>query len=257
MKARRRFESHFAVGAHSDIGLPASHPAVRESRTLFPSTVVHADEAPRLLVSGKNQRKLGDRVVKGRWAGMPIFALTLEERATCPATCSNFRTCYGNGMPLARRHRHGPELEYLLHAELAQKQAEHPRGFVVRLHILGDFYDPAYVFLWHRWFSEFPALRVFGYTAHQRTGLMGRAIEEMNLVFPGRCAIRFSAAQAEPGIGDWAITVWDDVVPAGAIVCPAQTDKTDCCGTCGLCWQTDKTIAFIAHGQRFKQDAAA
>lgn len=252
--AKRRFDSHFTVGAHPDVGLPPSHPAVREGRTLFPSTVIYADEAPRLLVSGANQRKLGDRVTKGRWRGAPIFALTLEERATCPASCSNWRQCYGNGMPRARRHRPGPELEYLLHAELAQKQEAHPDGFVVRLHILGDFYDLAYIALWHRWFAEFPALRVFGYTAHPRSGLMGGAVEKMNLLFPGRCAMRFSSAMPDRTQGGWAITIQDRASAPDAIICPAQTDKTDCCGTCGLCWHTDKTIAFLLHGSRFKQE---
>jgi hypothetical protein len=39
------------------------------------------------------------------------------------------------------------------------------------------------------------------------------------------------------------------------IVCPAQTNRTECCGTCGLCWHenaVDKTIIFIEHGRRVR-----
>lgn len=259
MKAARRFTTHAELHPERVTPLPASHRAIKEGRTLFPSTVVKAQDAPRLLVSGANQRKIGDRVTKGAWRGCPIFCLTLEERATCPRTCENWGVCYGNGMPRSRRHAHGPELEYLLWAELRQKQAQHPDGFVVRLHILGDFYDAAYAQLWARWLKEFPALRIFGYTAHPRASIIGGILAHLNSIFADRCAIRFSG-RGELGGTMRAATIWEvpkgPVTPAG-IVCPAQTGQSDCCGTCTLCWSTTRNIAFVGHGQHFKQDKAA
>lgn len=32
-----------------------------------------------------------------------------------------------------------------------------------------------------------------------------------------------------------------------AILCPAQTGATDCCATCVLCWQSERSIAFRPH----------
>lgn len=251
---QRRF-GHYETDPGTAHSLPADHPAVRKGRTIFPSTVIDPEAAPRLLVSGINQRKIGSRVTKGTWAGMPIFCLTLEERATCPASCFHWRSCYGNGMHMARRHEHGPKLEYLLPLELADMQARFPAGFVIRLHILGDFYDAAYVMLWARWLQAFPALHVFGYTARPQNGGIGRTIDRMNRAAPERCAIRFSvpkiSARGLRGDQIEATTVWEmpeTAQAAGAIVCPAQTGRTDCCGTCGLCWTTRKPIAFIAHG---------
>lgn len=45
---------------------------------------------------GANNPKTGKRITKGLWAGMPIYTLTLEERASCPSYCHMWRDCYGN-----------------------------------------------------------------------------------------------------------------------------------------------------------------
>jgi hypothetical protein len=252
-KIIRRFENKHAAAPQAGIGLSPTHPAIQESRTLFPTTVVNPQDAPRLLISGKNQRKLGDRVTKGHWKDMPIFCLTLEERATCPPECHHWRSCYGNGMPQSRRHRHGAALEYLLDAELAEKAEAYPFGFVVRLHILGDFYDAAYAALWARWLEKYPELRVFGFTARDESSDIGLLIRAMNAAHPDRCVIRFSraVAGAVPGVR-YATALWsipDGPTADGAVVCPAQTEKTDCCGSCGFCWTGTKPVAFIAHGK--------
>lgn len=251
MKDRRRFTSHISAG--TALNLRSDHPAVVEGRTLFPSTVVAPENSPRLLVSGHNSRKIGDRVTKGEWAGFPIFTLTLEERATCPKTCHHWSSCYGNSMHFARRHKHGEALEQRLIQELQEKQRKYPKGFVVRLHVLGDFYSQQYVSLWQTALLLFPALHVFGYTAHNRYSPIGSRIFELSQFHWDRFAIRFSERSIRP---QGAITVFR--IPEkleDAIICPAQQDKTDCCGTCGLCWASaakGKTIAFIAHGKRQK-----
>ena len=183
-----------AHGAIYRAQLAADHPAVNDGRTLFPSTVVAADKAPRILVSGKNAAKIGGEVRKGAWAGMPIFTLTLEERATCPSTCGLWRACYGNSMHLARRHQHGEPLERRLHTDLQSLARQYPRGFVVRLHVLGDFYSIDYAARWASWLSYIPALHVFGYTANPRRSTIGHIISHINARFSDRAKIRFSVA---------------------------------------------------------------
>lgn len=223
--------------------LDADHPAVLEGRTLFPSTVVHASLSPRVLIDGHNQRKIGRRVTKGKWKGFRIFTLTLEERATCPSSCAQWRACYGNGMNYARRHMPGEAMEAKLLSELATLNATFPGGFVVRVHILGDFYSTAYVKLWADALDRFPALNVFGYTAHLPESEIGRPLFRLAVDRWERFAMRFS------GAGLYALGAETiergDTTPH--IICPSQLDKTDCCATCALCWHSDRTIAFLRH----------
>jgi hypothetical protein len=237
----RRFESIKAKG--SRFRLADSHPAIAEGRTIFPTRVFDANEVPRLLVSGVNSRKIGKVVMKGRWRGFPIFTLTLEERATCPRTCLEWKTCYGSNMQFARRVAHGPELEARLWDELAAKQAKHPAGFVVRLHVLGDFYSAEYVALWAAALGAFPALRVFGYTAHAPDSEIGGLIAALVKGGGERFAVRFSGLD-EPTGGSVVIERGE---ATAHVVCPAQTGGTDCCATCALCWHSDRTIAFWRH----------
>lgn len=141
---------HYKPRPGEVVPLPSDHPAVVEGRTLFPKSVVAAEDSPRLLVSGHNNPKLGKQVLKGPRAGWPIYQLTLEERATCPSSCFNWARCYGNGMHMARRHRAGRDLELKLMEDLADLGVDHPQGFIVRLHTLGDFYSVGYVKFWGR-----------------------------------------------------------------------------------------------------------
>lgn len=251
----RRFESADVDPARV-VGLKPDHPAIIEARTLFPSTVVRASDTQRLLVSGHNSTKLGAVVMKGAWRGMPIFQLSLEERATCPASCALWRSCYGNAMHLARRHDHRDPLflDYLA-AELLLLNRAHPKGFAVRLHALGDFYSVDYVRFWADQLDKLAGLRVFGYTARRedaddaqsrQIALALRWLSEQAFdVF----AMRFSGRPGPAGT----VTALSPEAAGNAILCPAQTHKTDACATCGLCWAPaarDKTIAFLLHGMK-------
>jgi hypothetical protein len=245
--------------------LSENHSAVVEARTLFPLTVVDPDDSPRLLVSGFNNSKIGKTVTKGDWKGMPIYTLTLEERATCPSSCFMFRTCYGNAMQFARRHRAGTTLERRLEKEIADMARAHPGGFVVRLHVLGDFYSVAYAKLWHLLLSKHTALNVYGYTSRSisATSEVDRAIAEeisaMNSDFRSRCFIRTSAPTPQA----FGATVIDrapeaKVVPEG-LVCPAQMSAQENCASCALCWSPsarDKTIVFVKHGNTTNREGA-
>lgn len=237
--------------------LKDSHPAVANDTTTYPSTIINADASPRLLISGHNSRKIGGRVTKGAWAGMPIYTLTLIERATCPKdNCANWTTCYGNSMQWSRRHAPGPELERKLRYELADLQTKHPKGFVVRLHVLGDFYSVEYAKKWYLWLRDLPALHIFGYTSHHSTSEIGQVLESTNRFFPTRHLIRFSRGlNPDPDAEHTANTLWttEALMQAreeGRVLCPTQTDKTATCGTCGLCWKPGvPEIIFAGHGQ--------
>lgn len=221
----------------------ADHPAAIEGRTRFRRSVDRDIIGP-VLKPGDNQRKLGRWITKGRWKGFPILSLTLEERATCPRSCEQWLTCMGNSMHLATRYAHGPRLEARIADELAALQARYPRGFAVRLHLLGDFYSLEYVKFWAMVLRTFPALHVWGYTHRRRGTRIGDAISVLQKTRPDRFAVRFSDAPN----GYRSIVVASEAnVPIGTIVCPVETGKTRNCGTCGLCWTTHKPIAFILH----------
>lgn len=246
MKTQRRFTEHRPPGKRV-ITLRSDHPAYKEGRTLFPTRVIDPADAPRLLKSGRHSHKLGNPCVKGKWAGMPIYSLTLEERATCPRTCLHWSDCYGNKMQFPHRHRHGPDLENRLEIELAALAEEHPGGFIVRLHILGDFYSTGYVRKWRRWLRRFPALYVFGYTArHPHSDAIGRMLNRLSARHWERFAIRFSNHDL-PERTATTISGPARGRVAHGIVCPAQTADSDCCATCGLCWGQRGPIAFLSH----------
>lgn len=237
-------------GSHALDAAPRSFavglPAFAEKRTLYPATVVDAVGLNSLLVSGENSRKIGGKITKGRLAGQPIYTLTLEERATCPTSCQHWRSCYGNNMHLAKRVRHGPEFEARLEAEVAVLAFRHPAGFAVRLHVLGDFYSVGYVDLWRRLVNRHHNLFAFGFTARWEpwdpiaAALLFLVEEKWH-----RFAIRFSNAPVDECS---TVSIEHPIQrPPDAIVCPAQTGKTESCGTCGLCWHSRRRIAFLQH----------
>jgi hypothetical protein len=158
-------------------------------------------------------------------------------------SCELWNSCYGNRMPWSIRNVHGPALLVKLFAELLGLQDRNPIGFVVRLHVLGDFYSVEYVEFWRLALNAFPALRVFGYTA--RDDEIGAALRQLSLDSWDRFAIRSSGAKLADVPA--AIVVRTEADAGNAIVCPAQTGKTDCCATCGLCWHSKRPIAFIQH----------
>lgn len=150
--------------------------------------------------------------------------------------------CYGNSMNWPVRIQPGPLLERRLEGELRALVRRHGR-ILVRLHVLGDFFSRRYVAFWARMLAELPGLHVFGYTARNGCAI-ARDIERMN--GQPRCWIRFSDG-SEDQFRAVTIETVEQGLEAGAIVCPAQTDKTGCCSTCALCWSTPKTIAFLRH----------
>lgn len=242
------------IDAENIMALRPDHPALAGARTIFPASVIDPEDSPRLLVSGANNPKLGARVRKGPRRGWPIYHLTLEERATCPRSCQEWAWCYGNAMHLARRHAAGPGLEAALQDEIADLALEHPGGFMVRLHTLGDFYSVPYVILWRDLLDAVPALHCFGFTARNefeddsRSRAIAARIADLTMTHWDRFAIRFSRPFPGP---QGAMVVDAKPTGPGVIQCPAQTGQTAACATCGLCWASaaqDKTVAFMRHG---------
>lgn len=258
----RRFTDKPHLDPQAVMNLPRDHPALVENRTLFPSTVVDADESfeGNLLVSGRNNRKLGDKIAKGKFKGYALYGLSLEERATCPSDCTARAFCYGNSMQLARRHRI-TDLEFfftLLDSEIEEILETEP-GLMVRLHVLGDFPSADYVYYWNGLLDKFPKLACYGYTHRRVTESggdeIGDAVAGVKAENPDRFRIRWSREANAPDSAIIINTVPDGPRYKGAIVCPAQTDATACCASCGLCWEragAKETIAFIKHGRKLE-----
>lgn len=252
----RRFD-HYKAEPERTVGLGEKHPAVVEGRTLFPGRLVKAMDSPRFLVSAENSPKIGGKITKGHWAGLPVYTLTLEERATCPRSCAAWRTCYGNAMHWPRRNDVAdPDFIPLLAAETITLARQHPKGFVVRLHILGDFFSVAYVRAWARLLDMLPNLHVYGYTARRvddtdpESVEIAKAIQELVEKDWKRFAGRTSHIAPGP---DRTIIVDKPSTEPDVIMCPAQTGATVSCGTCALCWEPGarrKTIAFLLHGMK-------
>lgn len=237
--------------------LAADHPAVIEGRTLFPGRVFDAGKLQRVLISGNSNAKIGAFIVKGPWAGFPVYLLTLEERATCPRSCEVWRQCYGNGMHAAVRYRYDDALIYHIEDELAALNRKHPRGFAVRLHVLGDFPDAGYVQHWRAWSDRFKALHVWGYTAHAPETVIGQSIQRLNRDRPTRWQVRFSVAAEGPIAPMQAAVVWTmpehTSLHDGALVCPQELGKAQTCGACGICWKPELShvrVNFLGHGGR-------
>jgi hypothetical protein len=251
---QRRFVAYRSEPEKS-VGLPDDHAAVVEGRTLFPGNVVGPFSSPRLLVSGKNNPKTGATVMKGAWAGWPIYTLTLEERKTCPRSCAQWQGCYGNAMQWPRRNdAFHEDFIAALAAEVITVARQHPDGFVVRLHVLGDFYSARYVLVWAHLLRMLPNLHVYGYTARRvdrddaESRKTAAAIAVLTSTMWDRFAIRTSHTEAG---AERAIVVDEDPKSPDIIICPAQTEATEACATCGLCWAgaaRSKTIAFLKHG---------
>lgn len=227
---------------------PVGHLALSEKRTVYPTTVVRDLTNENILKSGVNSSKIGGVVRKGKWKDMPIYTLTLEERATCPITCSHWRSCFGNKMQFARRIDHtAPDFELALVRHVARLARQHPRGFVVRLHVLGDFFSVRYVNLWAAMLDTVPALNVFGYSArwNVQTDEIAAVLVPMVMARWDRFAIRFSDAP----INECATVSLEHPIqkPADAVVCPEQMGLTESCSTCAFCWQSKKPVAFIQH----------
>lgn len=221
------------------------------SGTKFPSRVADPTDGAAVLKDGASNSKIGGDVLVGRLRGARIFTLTLEERATCPASCPLWRGCYGNSMQWTVRWRHGAALETAIADEVALLIAAHGT-ILVRLHVLGDFYSTGYVGAWWRLLERWPGLNVFGFTAWGPETEIGGMIAIMRERFGLRAAIRHSG-RCMPW-GSFTVDFPTERKQIGdALVCPEQRDAMEGspagrhCGSCAACWSTDRPIVFVEH----------
>ena len=200
-----------------------------------------------MLKRGKQNAKLGNKVTVKMWKGMIMYSLSLEERATCPSDCQQWDNCYGDNMPFAHRFDHNDHnfIGYL-EMQLQELNDKHPDGFVVRLHVLGDFYDGRYIVQWQLWLHQFENLRVFGYTHHTADSQLGNMINNVNRIHPDRFRVRFSDDDSTPFNASVVQTTAEALARPG-IVCPEQSKFTDSCATCGYCWSSDQPVIFYEH----------
>jgi hypothetical protein len=150
-------------------------------------------------------------------------------------------------MHMARRFRHGFDLERKLEREVAELSVRHPDGFAVRLHVLGDFYSVQYVRLWASLLDRHPALHAFGFSArHDERDPVARELIALVSCQWSRFAIRLSNA---PATKCATISIEHPYqCPPDAVVCPQQVgEKPATCGECALCWHSTRRIAFIQH----------
>ena len=181
---------------------------------------------------------------------MPLYSLTLEERNSCPDYCEQWDNCYGNNMPFAIRYDHTHfDFLPLLREQLEALSMEHETGFVVRLHVLGDFFAKEYVAWWRCMLHLIPNLHIYGYTHHRNFSDIGYAIVKMNNKYKERCRVRFS---------DDTATLFSTSCVKGRpedwhfgrtkLVCPEQTGHVASCAACTVCWESqDKSIVFFEH----------
>ncbi len=209
--------------------------------TKFIDNVFDVRTYPYEIIKRSRNSKLGRKVNKGRWRGMPIYTVTLPERRTCPAYCEQWEICYGNNMPFAHRIDPLPDPDLFIERvqeEVAALSYKHRRtGFVVRLHVLGDFFSVEYVEAWYDLFNKYNNLKIYGYTHHIVLSDIGGALWGIrNKDFN----IRFSDS---PWFDNSANATKTD----NSITCPEQTGHVKSCGDCALCWTAKKPIHWITH----------
>ena len=224
--------------------------AVQLGETVFRSKLFNAaNYSQAILKPAKQNTKLGNgrsKIRIGKWKKFPMFYLTLEERKTCPTTCFHWVDCYGNDMNLGHRIIADDDLIPRLEKEVEQLSKRYPKGFVIRLHVLGDFYSVDYVIAWRRFLKKHSNLFVFGYTANT-SGPIRSAISAIRRKYPKRWWMRFSQNASHSNKAPNVIYACHESYEGKHFGCPEQTGKLDSCIECGLCWQTKKSVKFYTH----------
>lgn len=218
--------------------LTPNNPALAYAITIHPkSKRSPLDTAILKSVAGNGKMGKGSNVVtKGKWAGLPMFQMSLEERATCPFDCKQWASCFANNMAFAHRidHTH-PEFLPKLDSEIAGLTARYRHGVVIRPHVIGDYFSPEYAQFWMDQVDRHKNLHLFGFTHWARDSAVGQIISRGNE--SDRVWIRFSDQGGEMSAN----------VEGEGFQCPEQTGLTESCLTCGACWSTTRAVRFKHH----------
>ena len=146
-------------------------------------------------------------------------------------------------MPFAHRFT-TKNIDLILEREIESLIEKHPEGIVIRLHVLGDFFDLEYVNFWEEMLLKHPKLCLFGYTAREHDEYIGKALMLLNTRFSDRCVIRSSRNNESNSYWSYAA---EESFEGDSFVCPEQTGKLKNCASCGLCWSVPKTVRFLSH----------
>ena len=205
---------------------------------------------PFSIIKESTNKKLGKKVLKGNKKDFKMYTLTLVERSTCTNECEHWSTCYGNNMMYAIRFNPYNK-NFLIRLESDIKtianKPKNKNGFLLRLHVLGDFYNVDYVLFWKRMLKLYPNLNIYGYTRNHNNSKylekrnIANEIIKLNTLFSTRFYIRFS--------NKLDIEKSANSIELGkkGITCLAQIDEKKTCATCTLCWSSKKPINFITH----------
>mgnify|MGYP003153770038 CR=1 FL=1 len=217
--------------------------------TIYKKNIFELNEYKFEILKKSTNIKLGKKVLKGKYKDYKLKTLTLVERETCPTDCFHWKTCYGNNMPFA--HRMGNKDQNLLQKRIYNELLNSTNKLLlIRLHILGDFFNVKYVKFWSIMLNTFKNIALWGFTANNINSKISLsrniAKEIIKLNYSEHSHIRFSNDLTNKFSGN----SYDIVKPVKgkSIVCPVQENKTANCGTCGLCWnQKTQSIIFKTH----------
>ena len=217
--------------------------------TIYKKNIFELDNYQFKILKPSTNKKLGKKVLKGKYKDYKFVTLTLVERETCPKDCIHWDDCYGNNMPFA--HRFSAEDQNLLQKRIYEDLLNSSNQLLlIRLHILGDFFNVKYVKFWSIMLNTFKNIAIYGYTANNINSKIALsrdiAKEIIKLNRSEDSHIRFSNDLTN----SFSANSYDVVKPVKgeSILCPVQEDKTANCGTCGLCWnQKNQSIIFKTH----------
>ena len=217
--------------------------------TIYKKNIHDLDEYKFKIIKDSKNIKLGKKVIKGMYNNYKLKTVTLIERKTCPADCVHWDDCYGNNMPFAHRIDHKDQnlLQKRIYNELLNSTNQ---LLLIRLHVLGDFFNVKYVKFWSIMLNTFKNIAIYGYTANNINSKieLSRDIakEIIKLNYSKHSHIRFSNDLTN----SFSANSYDIVKPikGESILCPVQENKPANCGTCGLCWnQKEQQIIFKTH----------
>ena len=230
--------------------LKETHKAIVNATTLYNGskfTIRDVTNYKHRVLKASTNIKLGKKVTKGKLKGMKMYTLTLIERETCTDECEHYTDCFGNNMHVAHRFEVNDAFMLRLESDIHATAVANPDGFLVRLHILGDFQSVEYTLFWERMMIHYPNLHVYGYSrnhidskySHVRD--IAKELIRLRSKYQERWAVRFSNKLDQEYSANSR-----DITDKG-ITCLAQVKTDVSCSDCTLCWSSKKAIGFITH----------
>ena len=194
--------------------------------TIYENNIFELDNYQFKILKPSTNKKLGKKVLKGKYKDYKFVTLTLVERETCPKDCIHWLNCYGNNMPFAHRisSKNAQLLEERIYNDLLNSTNQ---LLLIRLHILGDFFSVKYVKFWRKMLNTFNNIALYGYTANNiKSSIpLSQAIakEIIKLNKNDNCHIRFSNDLTI----SFSANSYDIVKPVKGVslVCPVQENK--------------------------------